>query len=75
MLFRSGSDVVVVPVAAKPDSPDHYVNTARRIAKETPNSLFVFQYGNPANPEAHYLTTGPELWSRPRDASLTSCQE
>jgi cystathionine beta-synthase len=57
-----GSDVVVVPVAAKPDSPDHYVNTARRIAKETPNSLFVFQYGNPANPEAHYLTTGPEIW-------------
>src|SRR6185436_2588327 len=59
-----GSDVVVVPVAAKPDAPDHYVNTARRIAKETPNSLFVFQYGNPANPEAHYLTTGPELWEQ-----------
>jgi len=59
-----GSDVVVVPVAAKPDSPDHYVNTARRIAKETPNSLFVFQYGNPANPEAHYRTTGPELWDQ-----------
>lgn len=59
-----GSDVVVVPVAAKPDSPDHYVNTARRIAQETPNSLFVFQYGNPANPEAHYRTTGPELWDQ-----------
>ena len=59
-----GSDVVVVPVAAKPDSPDHYVNTARRIAKETPNSLFVFQYGNPANPDAHYRTTGPELWEQ-----------
>jgi cystathionine beta-synthase len=59
-----GADVVVVPVAAKPDSPDHYVNTARRIARETPNSLFVFQYGNPANPEAHYRTTGPELWEQ-----------
>src|SRR5207244_523761 len=59
-----GSDVVVVPVAAKPDSPDHYVNTARRIAQETPNSLFVFQYGNPANPDAHYRTTGPELWEQ-----------
>jgi len=59
-----GSDVVVVPVSAKPDSPDHYVNTARRIAKETPNSLFIFQYGNPANPESHYLTTGPELWEQ-----------
>src|SRR5215468_8906907 len=59
-----GADVVVVPVSAKPDSPDHYVNTARRIAKETPNSLFVFQYGNPANPEAHYRSTGPELWEQ-----------
>src|SRR5499433_1864478 len=59
-----GADVVVVPVAAKPDSPDHYVNTARRIAKETPNSIFVFQYGNPANPEAHYRTTGPEVWKQ-----------
>jgi cystathionine beta-synthase len=57
-----GADVVVVPVAAKPDSPDHYVNTARRIAKETPNSIFIFQYGNPANPEVHFRTTGPELW-------------
>ncbi len=59
-----GADVIVVPVSAKPDSPDHYVNTARRIAGETPNSLFVFQYGNPANPEAHYLTTGPEIWEQ-----------
>src|SRR5215212_10364038 len=59
-----GADVVVVPVAAKPDSPDHYVNTARRIAKETPNSIFIFQYGNTANPEAHYLSTGPEVWEQ-----------
>jgi cystathionine beta-synthase len=59
-----GADVIVVPVSAKPDSPDHYVNTARRIAKETPNSIFVFQYGNPANPESHYLSTGPELWEQ-----------
>src|ERR1041385_4632269 len=59
-----GADVVVVPVAAKPDSPDHYVNTAKRIARETPNSIFIFQYGNPANPESHYHTTGPELWEQ-----------
>jgi cystathionine beta-synthase len=59
-----GADVVVVPVAAKPDSPDHYINTARRIAKETPNSIFIFQYGNTANPEAHYRTSGPELWEQ-----------
>src|SRR5215831_10826278 len=59
-----GADVVVVPVSAKPDSPDHYVNTARRIAKETPSAVLAFQYGNPANPEAHYLTTGPEIWEQ-----------
>jgi cystathionine beta-synthase len=57
-----GADVIVVPAAAKPDSPEHYVNTARRIAHETPNSVHAFQYGNPANPEAHYKTTGPEIW-------------
>jgi cystathionine beta-synthase len=59
-----GADVVVVPVAAKPDSPEHYVNTARRIARETPNAILAFQYGNPANPEAHYQTTGPEIWEQ-----------
>ncbi|MEN3335873.1 MAG: cystathionine beta-synthase [Blastocatellia bacterium] len=59
-----GADVVVVPVAAKPDSPDHYINTAKRIARETPNSIFVFQYGNTANPESHYHTTGPDLWEQ-----------
>ena len=59
-----GADVVVVSVAAKPDSPDHYVNTARRIARETPNAILAFQYGNPANPEAHYKSTGPEIWEQ-----------
>ena len=59
-----GSDVVIVPVAAKPGSPDHYVTTARRIAEETPDAILVFQYGNPANPEAHYRTTGPEIWEQ-----------
>jgi cystathionine beta-synthase len=57
-----GSDVIVVPAAAKSDSPDHYVNLARRIAAETPNAILTNQYGNPANPEAHYRTTGPEVW-------------
>lgn len=59
-----GADVVVVPAAAKHDSPDHYLNVARRITQETPNAMMTFQYGNPANPEAHYLTTGPELWEQ-----------
>ncbi len=57
-----GADVIVVPAATKSDSPDHYVNLARRIAAETPNAILTNQYGNPANPEAHYRTTGPEVW-------------
>src|SRR6476659_4355053 len=57
-----GADVVITPVSAKPGTPDHYVSTARRIASETPNSCYPDQYSHPANPEAHYRTTGPELW-------------
>jgi len=57
-----GADVVITPVSAKPGTPDHYVSTARRIASETPNSFYPDQYSNPANPEAHYRSTGPEVW-------------
>src|SRR5437764_6721525 len=56
-----GADVVITPVSAKPGTPDHYVSTARRIAAETSNSFYPDQYSHPANPEAHYRTTGPEL--------------
>jgi cystathionine beta-synthase len=59
-----GSDVVITPVSAKPGTPDHYVSTARRIAAETPNSFYPDQYSNPANPDAHYKTTGPEVWQQ-----------
>ena len=57
-----GADVVITPVSAKPGTPDHYVSTAKRIASETPNSFYPDQYSHPANPDAHYRTTGPELW-------------
>ncbi len=57
-----GADVVITPVSAKPGTPDHYVSTAKRIASETSNSFYPDQYSNPANPEAHYRSTGPELW-------------
>src|SRR5581483_5187182 len=70
-----GADVVVVPAAAKSDSPDHYVNMARRIAEETPNSLLTFQYGNPANPEAHTAQPAPKYGRRLRAASRTSSPE
>ncbi len=57
-----GADIVVCPAAAKPGTPDHYVETAKRISQETPNSFYPDQYNHPANPDAHYRTTGPEIW-------------
>src|SRR5713226_7166177 len=65
-----GADVVITPVSAKPGTPDHYVSTARRIAEETPNSFYPDQYSHPANPEAHYRTTGPEIWEQ-TDGKIT----
>jgi cystathionine beta-synthase len=57
-----GAEVIVVSNAVEPDSPEYYVNVAKRISKETFNSFFPYQYSNPANPEIHYKTTGPEIW-------------
>jgi cystathionine beta-synthase len=58
-----GADVVVCPSAAKHGTPDHYVETAKRLSQEVPNSFYPDQYNHPANPLAHYLTTGPEIWN------------
>jgi cystathionine beta-synthase len=58
-----GADIVICPAAAKPGTPDHYVATAKRISEETPNSFYPDQYNHPANPAAHYATTGPEIWN------------
>ncbi|HET9136791.1 MAG TPA: cysteine synthase [Candidatus Kapabacteria bacterium] len=57
-----GADIVVVSSAAKPSSPEYYYNTAMRLANELPNAIMLNQYDNPANPETHYHTTGPEIW-------------
>jgi cystathionine beta-synthase len=57
-----GADIVICSAAAKYGTPDHYVSTAKRIAAETPNSFYPDQYNHPANPLAHYRTTGPEIW-------------
>src|SRR5690606_4971001 len=65
-----GSEVIVVSNAVEPDHPDYYVNVAKRIAEETPNSIFAYQYSNPANPEIHYQTTGPEIWEQ-TDGKIT----
>lgn len=59
-----GAEVVVCPTEAAPDSPDHYVNKAKDIASKIPGSFRINQYDNQKNPEAHYLTTGPEIWQQ-----------
>ena len=59
-----GAEIIVTPTSAPPDSPEHYVNKAKQLAKEIPNSFRIDQYDNPKNPEAHYLTTGPEIWEQ-----------
>ncbi len=59
-----GAEIVVTPTDAPPNSPEHYVTVAKRLAKETPNSFRVDQYDNLKNPEAHYLTTGREIWEQ-----------
>jgi len=69
-LKSMGADVVVVPASAKPGTPEHYHETAKRIAKETKNSFYPDQYSHPANPLAHYRTTGPEVW-RDTDGEIT----
>src|ERR671915_448476 len=54
-----GADVIVVPASAKPGTPDHYVQTARRIARETPNSFYPDQYSNPKNPDIKIIGADP----------------
>jgi len=63
-LKAMGADVLIVSSAAKPSSPEYYYNTAQRLARELPNALMLNQYDNPANPEAHYYGTGPEIWEQ-----------
>ncbi|HSX26922.1 MAG TPA: cysteine synthase family protein [Chlamydiales bacterium] len=59
-----GAKIVVTPSGVSSDSPDYYVNVAKRLAQEIPGSFQINQYDNPINPEAHYLTTGPEIWKQ-----------
>jgi cystathionine beta-synthase len=59
-----GAKVVVCPTAVEPDDPRSYYKTAKRLVDETPNCFYANQYHNPANPEAHYLWTGPEIWKQ-----------
>src|SRR3982751_6867089 len=64
LLKAFGAEVIVTPTAVPPDHPDNYVMMAKRIAHETPNAILANQFYNDANPDAHYATTGPELWEQ-----------
>ena len=57
-----GAEVVITPTEVEPDDPASYYAVSRRLAEETPGAVYANQYHNPANPEAHYRSTGPELW-------------
>jgi cystathionine beta-synthase len=59
-----GADVLIVPSAASPSSPEYYFNVAQRLAQELPNAIMLNQYDNPANAQAHYESTGPEIWEQ-----------
>ncbi len=64
LLEAFGAEVIVVSAKHTHDHPDYYVNYARRLSKETPNSLFANQFYNQNNPLTHYQTTGPEIWEQ-----------
>ena len=64
LLKAFGAEVIITPTAVPPDHPDSYVMMAKRIAQETPNAILANQFYNDANPQAHYDTTGPEIWEQ-----------
>jgi cystathionine beta-synthase len=64
ILKAVGADVVVCPTNVEPTDPRSYYSVAARLAKEIPNSYHMNQYDNLANRQAHYETTGPELWEQ-----------
>lgn len=66
LLKAYGAEVVIVPTNVPPDSPESYSGVARRLANEIPNAFMPNQFTNLANPEIHYLTTGPEIWEQTR---------
>ena len=64
LLKAYGADVVITPTAVPPDHPDHYVMKAKQIVRDTPGAILANQFYNQVNPEAHYATTGPEIWEQ-----------
>jgi cystathionine beta-synthase len=64
LLKAFGAEVLLSPTAVEPDSPESYYSVAKRIERERPGAFLTNQYHNMANPQAHYETTGPELWEQ-----------
>jgi cystathionine beta-synthase len=64
LLKAFGAEVIITPTAVPPDHPDNYVMKAKAIVKETPGAVLANQFYNQVNPQAHYRTTGPELWEQ-----------
>jgi cystathionine beta-synthase len=64
LLKAFGAEVIITPTAVAHDHPDNYVMMAKRISEETPNAILANQFYNQANPDAHYATTGPEVWEQ-----------
>jgi cystathionine beta-synthase len=62
LLRAYGAEVVICPTAVAPESPESYYRVADRLAEEIPGAFQPNQYFNPENPQAHYETTGPEIW-------------
>jgi cystathionine beta-synthase len=59
-----GAEVIVTPTEVEHDDPRSYHSVAQRLSREIPNSIYPNQYENPANTDAHYKTTGPEIWEQ-----------
>ena len=64
ILRAMGAEVIVCPTNVPPDDPNSYYSVAQRLNKEIPNSFYPNQYDNPSNREAHYESTGPEIWKQ-----------
>lgn len=64
ILKAFGAEVIVCPTDVEPEDPRSYYSVSARLAKEIPNSWYVNQYDNLANREAHYESTGPEIWKQ-----------
>jgi len=62
LLKAFGAEVIVCPTAVEPEDPRSYYSVAKKLAREIPNAYYPNQYENQSNPEAHYRTTGPEIW-------------